>query len=147
MHVYLAIWVRAYVNRKLSEIPGYRAQAQAVTLHPCATSVEINLRLPTCQICKGLWLFELGRVLMRLNHIVAFIVNADHIARSCNRHSISVRQLSPRARISFSAKRRRKLPNNPSQYNPHQPQRDKKPDDLQQELNELPERPFAAWNI
>ena len=23
-HIYLAIWVRDYVNRKLSEIPGYR---------------------------------------------------------------------------------------------------------------------------
>ena len=26
VHVYLALWVRDYVNRKLSEIPGYRAR-------------------------------------------------------------------------------------------------------------------------
>ena len=26
VHIYLAIWVRDYVNRKLSEIPGYRVQ-------------------------------------------------------------------------------------------------------------------------
>jgi succinate dehydrogenase/fumarate reductase cytochrome b subunit len=32
VHVYLAIWVRDYVNRKLSEIPGYRARVQALTL-------------------------------------------------------------------------------------------------------------------
>src|SRR5438046_7968571 len=33
VHTYLAIWVRDYVNRKLSEIPGYRAHVAAVTLH------------------------------------------------------------------------------------------------------------------
>ena len=33
VHTYLAIWVRDYVNRKLSEIPGYRANIAAVTLH------------------------------------------------------------------------------------------------------------------
>lgn len=32
-HMYLAIWVRDYVNRKLSEIRGYRAHVAAVTLH------------------------------------------------------------------------------------------------------------------
>ncbi len=33
VHIYLAVWVRDYVNRKLSEIPGYRAHVAAVTLH------------------------------------------------------------------------------------------------------------------
>ncbi|HJT45411.1 MAG TPA: DUF748 domain-containing protein [Chthoniobacterales bacterium] len=33
VHTYAAIWVRNYVNRKLSEIPGYRAHVSAVTLH------------------------------------------------------------------------------------------------------------------
>jgi hypothetical protein len=33
VHTYLAIWVRDYVNRKLSEIQGYRAHVAAVTLH------------------------------------------------------------------------------------------------------------------
>src|SRR6266581_3413047 len=33
LHTYLAIWLRDYVNRKLSEIPGYRAHVAAVTLH------------------------------------------------------------------------------------------------------------------
>src|SRR3954469_8779048 len=33
VHTYLAIWVRDYVNRKLSEIPGYRGHVAAVTLH------------------------------------------------------------------------------------------------------------------
>jgi uncharacterized protein involved in outer membrane biogenesis len=33
VHTYLAIWVRDYVNRKLSEIHGYRAHVAAVTLH------------------------------------------------------------------------------------------------------------------
>jgi hypothetical protein len=32
VHIYLAIWVRDYVNRKLSEILGYRARVQALTL-------------------------------------------------------------------------------------------------------------------
>ena len=33
VHTYLAIWVRDYVNRKLSEIPNYRSHVSAVTLH------------------------------------------------------------------------------------------------------------------
>jgi hypothetical protein len=33
VHTYLAIWVRDYVNRKLSEIHGYRAHVAAVRLH------------------------------------------------------------------------------------------------------------------
>jgi hypothetical protein len=33
VHTYLAIWVRDYVNRKLSEIRGYRTHVDAVTLH------------------------------------------------------------------------------------------------------------------
>jgi uncharacterized protein DUF748 len=33
VHTYLAIWVRDYVNRKLSEIHGYHAHVAAVTLH------------------------------------------------------------------------------------------------------------------
>ncbi len=33
IHLYLAIWVRDYVNRKLSEIDGYRGHVDAVTLH------------------------------------------------------------------------------------------------------------------
>ena len=33
LHLYLALWVRDYVNRKLSEIRGYRAHVAAVTLH------------------------------------------------------------------------------------------------------------------
>jgi hypothetical protein len=32
VHVMLAIWVRDYVNRKLSELPDYRAHVYAVTL-------------------------------------------------------------------------------------------------------------------
>lgn len=33
VHLFLAVWVRDYVNRKLSEVPGYRAHVAAVTLH------------------------------------------------------------------------------------------------------------------
>src|SRR5438477_13204577 len=33
VHTYLALSVRDYVNRKLSEIPGYCAHVAAVTLH------------------------------------------------------------------------------------------------------------------
>jgi hypothetical protein len=33
VHMYLALWVRAYVNKKLSEIEGYRGHVDAVTLH------------------------------------------------------------------------------------------------------------------
>src|SRR5262249_18113710 len=40
--VYLAIWVRDYVNRKLSEIPGYRAHVQAVTLHLWRGAYQIH---------------------------------------------------------------------------------------------------------
>jgi hypothetical protein len=42
VHVYLAIWVRDYVNRKLSEIPGYRARVQAVTLHLWRGAYQIH---------------------------------------------------------------------------------------------------------
>src|SRR6266404_8682404 len=42
LHIYLAIWVRDYVNRKLSEIPGYRAQVQAVTLHLWRGAYQIH---------------------------------------------------------------------------------------------------------
>ena len=41
-HVYLAIWVRDYVNRKLSEIPGYRAHVAAVTLHLWRGAYQIH---------------------------------------------------------------------------------------------------------
>ena len=41
-HTYLAIWVRDYVNRKLSEIPGYRAHVQAVTLHLWRGAYQIH---------------------------------------------------------------------------------------------------------
>src|SRR6201982_2639939 len=40
--VYLAVWVRDYVNRKLSEIPGYRAHVQAVTLHLWRGAYQIH---------------------------------------------------------------------------------------------------------
>src|SRR5438105_15247069 len=33
VHAYLALWVCDYVNRKLSEIPGYRAHVAGVTVH------------------------------------------------------------------------------------------------------------------
>jgi len=42
LHLYLAIWVRDYVNRKLSEIPGYRAHVQAVTLHLWRGAYQIH---------------------------------------------------------------------------------------------------------
>src|SRR5256885_14638051 len=42
VHIYLAIWVRDYVNRKLSEIPGYRAQVAAVTLHLWRGAYQIH---------------------------------------------------------------------------------------------------------
>ena len=42
VHAYLAIWVRDYVNRKLSEIPGYRAHVQAVTLHLWRGAYQIH---------------------------------------------------------------------------------------------------------
>jgi hypothetical protein len=42
LHVYLAIRVRDYVNRKLSEIPGYRAHVQSVTLHLWRGTYQIH---------------------------------------------------------------------------------------------------------
>ncbi|HJT44792.1 MAG TPA: DUF748 domain-containing protein [Chthoniobacterales bacterium] len=42
VHIYLAIWVRDYVNRKLSEVPGYRAHVQAVTLHLWRGAYQIH---------------------------------------------------------------------------------------------------------
>jgi hypothetical protein len=42
LHLYLAIWVRDYVNRKLSEIPGYRAHVSAVTLHLWRGAYQIH---------------------------------------------------------------------------------------------------------
>jgi hypothetical protein len=42
VHIYLAIWVRDYVNRKLSEIPGYRAHVAAVTLHLWRGAYQIH---------------------------------------------------------------------------------------------------------
>src|SRR5581483_1707846 len=42
VHMYLAIWVRDYVNRKLSEIPGYRAHVAAVTLHLWRGAYQIH---------------------------------------------------------------------------------------------------------
>src|SRR5436189_1408794 len=42
VHVFLAIWVRDYVNRKLSEIPGYRAHVTAVTLHLWRGAYQIH---------------------------------------------------------------------------------------------------------
>jgi uncharacterized protein involved in outer membrane biogenesis len=42
VHTYLAIWVRDYVNRKLSEIPGYRAHVQSVTLHLWRGAYQIH---------------------------------------------------------------------------------------------------------
>jgi uncharacterized protein involved in outer membrane biogenesis len=42
LHMYLAIWVRDYVNRKLSEIPGYRAHVAAVTLHLWRGAYQIH---------------------------------------------------------------------------------------------------------
>src|ERR1044071_698200 len=42
VHTYLAIWVRDYVNRKLSEIHGYRAHVAAVTLHLWRGAYQIH---------------------------------------------------------------------------------------------------------
>lgn len=42
VHMYLAIWIRDYVNRKLSEIPGYRAHVAAVTLHLWRGAYQIH---------------------------------------------------------------------------------------------------------
>ena len=42
VHTYFAIWVRNYVNRKLSEIPGYRAHVAAVTLHLWRGAYQIH---------------------------------------------------------------------------------------------------------
>jgi hypothetical protein len=42
VHMYLAMWVRDYVNRKLSEIPGYRAHVAAVTLHLWRGAYQIH---------------------------------------------------------------------------------------------------------
>src|SRR6187399_3739775 len=42
LHLYLAIWVRDYVNQKLSEIPGYRAHVAAVTLHLWRGAYQIH---------------------------------------------------------------------------------------------------------
>jgi len=42
VHIYLAIWVRDYVNRKLSEIPGYRAHVASVTLHLWRGAYQIH---------------------------------------------------------------------------------------------------------
>src|SRR5437773_10608128 len=41
-HTYFAIWVRDYVNRKLSEIPGYRTHVAAVTLHLWRGAYQIH---------------------------------------------------------------------------------------------------------
>lgn len=42
VHLYLAIWVRDYVNRKLSEIEGYRGHVDAVTLHLWRGAYQIH---------------------------------------------------------------------------------------------------------
>ena len=42
LHLYLAIWVRDYVNRKLSEVPSYRAHVNAVTLHLWRGAYQIH---------------------------------------------------------------------------------------------------------
>src|ERR1044071_232098 len=42
VHTFLAIWVRNYVNRKLSEIHGYRAHVSAVTLHLWRGAYQIH---------------------------------------------------------------------------------------------------------
>jgi hypothetical protein len=42
LHVYLAVWVRDYANRKLSEIPDYRAHIGAVTLHLWRGAYQIH---------------------------------------------------------------------------------------------------------
>src|SRR5438045_2132378 len=42
VHAFLAIWVRDYVNRKLSEIHGYRAHVASVTLHLWRGAYQIH---------------------------------------------------------------------------------------------------------
>jgi len=42
VHTMLAIWVRDYVNRKLSEIPEYRGHVAAVTLHLLRGAYQIH---------------------------------------------------------------------------------------------------------
>ena len=42
VHIYLAVWVRDYVNRKLSEIPDYHAHVGAVTLHLWRGAYQIH---------------------------------------------------------------------------------------------------------
>jgi hypothetical protein len=42
VHLYLAIWVRDYVNRKLSEIEGYKSHVDAVTLHLWRGAYQIH---------------------------------------------------------------------------------------------------------
>jgi uncharacterized protein involved in outer membrane biogenesis len=42
LHLFLAIWVRDYVNRKLSEIPDYRAHVEAVTIHLWRGAYQIH---------------------------------------------------------------------------------------------------------
>jgi hypothetical protein len=42
VHAFLPFWVRDYVNRKLSEIPGYRAHVAAVTLHLWRGAYQIH---------------------------------------------------------------------------------------------------------
>ena len=42
VHFMLAIWVRDYVNRKLSEIEGYRGHVAAVTLHLWRGAYQIH---------------------------------------------------------------------------------------------------------
>src|SRR4051812_39893222 len=42
VYLYLAVWVRDYVNRKLSEIPGYRAHVAEVTLHLWRGAYQIH---------------------------------------------------------------------------------------------------------
>lgn len=42
VHSMLAIWVRDYVNKKLSEMPGYRGHVAAITLHLWRGAYEIH---------------------------------------------------------------------------------------------------------
>src|SRR5437867_12750781 len=42
VHIMLTIWVRDYVNRKLSEFRGYRAHVAAVTLHLWRGAYQIH---------------------------------------------------------------------------------------------------------
>jgi hypothetical protein len=42
VHTYLTIWVRDYVNRKLSEIHGYRAHVAAATLQLWRGAYQIH---------------------------------------------------------------------------------------------------------